>query len=246
VVEVARLESVYRFIAYRGFESPSLRQETKIGHPRVAYFFVAWRREAGPLRALRGGFEGLAPAGACLPNRHFAAATRQPRAPRAREACTHPQRIVQIGFTSSRRRHTIVTKQPRHRPRIPVQPLDLARHRGLLRRLLSSGRLAPWTLKNQAGEEVVASVRPVMVPDDPEAIARAAAGGMGIAMLPLPHVQPLLERGKLMCVLPKKCPMIPALVDHRPGDAGRDRQLPDPQTMGVAAPTLLKPTSASR
>jgi DNA-binding transcriptional LysR family regulator len=122
VVEVARLESVYRFIAYRGFESPSLRQETKIGHPRVAYFFVAWRREAGPLRALRGGFEGLAPAGACLPNR--------------------------------------------------------------------------------AGEEVVASVRPVMVPDDPEAIARAAAGGMGIAMLPLPHVQPLLERGKLMCVLP--------------------------------------------
>ena len=27
MVEVARLESVYRFIAYRGFESPSLRQE---------------------------------------------------------------------------------------------------------------------------------------------------------------------------------------------------------------------------
>jgi hypothetical protein len=27
VVEVARLESVYRFIAYPGFESPSLRQE---------------------------------------------------------------------------------------------------------------------------------------------------------------------------------------------------------------------------
>ena len=26
MVEVARLESVYRFIAYRGFESPSLRQ----------------------------------------------------------------------------------------------------------------------------------------------------------------------------------------------------------------------------
>jgi hypothetical protein len=27
VVEVARLESVYRFIAYPGFESPSLRQK---------------------------------------------------------------------------------------------------------------------------------------------------------------------------------------------------------------------------
>ena len=29
MVEVARLESVYRLIAYRGFESPSLRQEFK-------------------------------------------------------------------------------------------------------------------------------------------------------------------------------------------------------------------------
>ena len=28
MVEVARLESVYRFIAYRGFESPSLRQDS--------------------------------------------------------------------------------------------------------------------------------------------------------------------------------------------------------------------------
>ncbi|WP_433771954.1 LysR substrate-binding domain-containing protein [Pseudomonas putida] len=85
----------------------------------------------------------------------------------------------------------------------PTHPLELTRHRGLLRRLLSSGRLAPWTLKNDAGEEVVASVRPVMVLDDPEAIARAAASGMGIAMLPLPHALPLLERGELVRVLPE-------------------------------------------
>jgi DNA-binding transcriptional LysR family regulator len=85
----------------------------------------------------------------------------------------------------------------------PAHPLELARHRGLLRRLLSSGRLAPWLLKNDAGQEVVASVRPVMVLDDPEAIARAAAGGMGIAMLPLPHALPLLERGELVRVLPE-------------------------------------------
>jgi DNA-binding transcriptional LysR family regulator len=85
----------------------------------------------------------------------------------------------------------------------PAHPLELSRHRGLLRRLLSSGRLAPWLLKNDAGQEVVASVRPVMVLDDPEAIARAAAGGMGIAMLPLPHALPLLERGELVRVLPE-------------------------------------------
>ncbi|MFZ6644930.1 LysR family transcriptional regulator [Undibacterium sp. TJN25] len=85
----------------------------------------------------------------------------------------------------------------------PAHPLELARHRGLLRRSLSSGRLVPWTLKNVSGEEVVASVRPIMVLDDPEAIARAAASGMGIAMLPLPHALPLLERGELVRVLPE-------------------------------------------
>ena len=85
----------------------------------------------------------------------------------------------------------------------PAQPQDLARHRGLMRRSLSSGRLVPWAMKNKAGDEVVASVRPVMVLDDPEAIARAAASGMGIAMLPLPHALPLLDRGDLVRVLPQ-------------------------------------------
>ena len=85
----------------------------------------------------------------------------------------------------------------------PAHPLELARHRGLLRRSLSSGRLAPWILKNKAGQEVVASVRPVMVLDDPEAMARAAASGTGIAMLPLPHALPLLQSGALLRVLPE-------------------------------------------
>ena len=85
---------------------------------------------------------------------------------------------------------------------VPAHPSELARHRGLLRRSLGSGRLVPWSLKNEAGEELVAGVRPVMVLDDPEAIARAAADGMGIAMLPMPHALPMLERGELVRVLP--------------------------------------------
>ncbi|SDF59229.1 MULTISPECIES: LysR family transcriptional regulator [unclassified Duganella] len=84
----------------------------------------------------------------------------------------------------------------------PSQPQELARHRGLLRRSLSTGRLVPWTLKNSAGQEVVASVRPVAVMDDPEALARGAASGMGIAMLPLAHALPLLDGGELLPVLP--------------------------------------------
>lgn len=85
--------------------------------------------------------------------------------------------------------------------RAPAHPDDLARHHGLLRRSLASGRLVPWALKNGQGEELVASVRPVMVLDDPEAMARAASTGMGIAMLPLPHALPLLESGALVRVL---------------------------------------------
>lgn len=85
--------------------------------------------------------------------------------------------------------------------RAPAHPDDLARHNGLLRRSLASGRLVPWTLKNGLGEELVATVRPVMVLDDPEALARAAATGMGIAMLPLPDALPLLESGALVRVL---------------------------------------------
>jgi DNA-binding transcriptional LysR family regulator len=38
--------------------------------------------------------------------------------------------------------------------------------------------------------------------DDPDAMARAAACGMGIALLPLPHALPLFDSGELVRVLP--------------------------------------------
>jgi DNA-binding transcriptional LysR family regulator len=81
-------------------------------------------------------------------------------------------------------------------------PADRARHRGLLRRSIESGRLMPWTLRNGDGAEVVATVRPVAVMDDPEALARAVACALGIALLPLPHALPLLQSGDIVRVLP--------------------------------------------
>ncbi len=86
--------------------------------------------------------------------------------------------------------------------RRPAHPQDLARHRGLLRRSLATGRLVPWVLKNKVGEEIVASVRPAMVLDDPQALAHAAATGAGIALVPRPHALPLLESGQLVRLLP--------------------------------------------
>ncbi|WP_338762696.1 LysR family transcriptional regulator [Massilia sp. METH4] len=84
----------------------------------------------------------------------------------------------------------------------PATPADLARHRGVLRRALGSGRLLPWRLRNAAGDEAMAAVRATAVLDDPDAMARAAAYGMGIALLPLPHALPLLDSGDLVRVLP--------------------------------------------
>lgn len=86
---------------------------------------------------------------------------------------------------------------------VPETPAELARHRGLLRRSIATGRLVPWTLRNAEGGEVVATVRPVAVLDDPEALAKAAACALGIAMLPLPHAVGLLRSGELVRVLPR-------------------------------------------
>ena len=44
MVEVARLESVYRFIAYPGFESPSLRQVITKNAPFGAFFISRLQR----------------------------------------------------------------------------------------------------------------------------------------------------------------------------------------------------------
>lgn len=84
----------------------------------------------------------------------------------------------------------------------PLEPADLSRHRGLLRRAVATGRLMPWILRNASAGEVVANVRPVAVLDDPEALASAAASGFGIALLPMPHALPLLRSGELVRLLP--------------------------------------------
>jgi DNA-binding transcriptional LysR family regulator len=85
---------------------------------------------------------------------------------------------------------------------VPDSPAGLSRHRGLLRRSIGSGRLVPWILKNGADEEIVANIRPIAVLDDPEALAKAAACGFGIALLPLPHALPFLQSGELVRILP--------------------------------------------
>jgi DNA-binding transcriptional LysR family regulator len=85
----------------------------------------------------------------------------------------------------------------------PQHPLELAHYEGVVRRSTRTGRLNAWTLKNDKGEVGNAEIRPLAVFDDPEAMARAAATGLGIALLPAPHALPFLRSGELVRILPE-------------------------------------------
>jgi hypothetical protein len=89
VVEVARLESVYRFIAYPGFESPSLRQEYKCkkGHLRVAFLHLFHGGEKQSPCGLCDGDSKASPLqGRAAPNRPSATARAVARRGRKRAA----------------------------------------------------------------------------------------------------------------------------------------------------------------
>jgi len=84
----------------------------------------------------------------------------------------------------------------------PLGPDDLARHDGIGRRAVGSGRLLSWILRHDGGRQAPVDLRTVVVCDDPEAMAQAALAGIGVAVLPLPHAQAFLRSGALVDVLP--------------------------------------------
>jgi len=102
------------------------------------------------------------------------------------------------------RSHVVATASPSFMKgrAMPRHPSDLAAFDGIARRSVSSGRLRVWNLRNQVGEQALAEPRTRMIFDDPEAMAYAAMQGLGVALLPMPHAAPWLERGDLVRLLP--------------------------------------------
>jgi DNA-binding transcriptional LysR family regulator len=84
----------------------------------------------------------------------------------------------------------------------PRDPDDLAGHDGIVRRSIRTGRVQTLTLRDDAGHVAPYECRPVAALDDPEAMAYAAAAGLGIALVPAPHAGPLLADGRLVRILP--------------------------------------------
>lgn len=87
--------------------------------------------------------------------------------------------------------------------RLPKDPLDLMALPAIQRRQTKSGRLLPWTLQNGAGESVDVMMTTRAILSDPEALCAAASAGVGVALVPVPHALPYLERGELVRLLPR-------------------------------------------
>jgi DNA-binding transcriptional LysR family regulator len=101
--------------------------------------------------------------------------------------------------------HLVVVASPtllRGRRKAPRQPADLAQWDGIVRLNIRTGRINVTTLRNKAGDAAPVELRPRIVFDDPEAMCQAALMGLGLAVLPMPFVQPWLARGDLVRVLP--------------------------------------------
>ncbi|SEU27029.1 LysR family transcriptional regulator [Stigmatella erecta] len=103
------------------------------------------------------------------------------------------------------RAHVIGVASPayleRHAPL--KEPADLQHHEGLLLRSPLSGRIRSWLLRTRSGEQFSVEMKPRLIINDPDALCRCAAMGLGITFVVTANVLPYLQSGALVRVLPK-------------------------------------------
>jgi DNA-binding transcriptional LysR family regulator len=101
--------------------------------------------------------------------------------------------------------HVIAVASPaylRDRP-APVDPSDLAALDGVVMRSQRSGRVHQRTMRDGDGTEIAAPQPETIVVNESSAMARAAALGLGVALLAVPDALPYLDRGALIRLLPR-------------------------------------------
>lgn len=84
----------------------------------------------------------------------------------------------------------------------PQSPAELAAHNGILIRSPQTGRVRPWLLRNDQGQQAAVELRQRMTLDEPEASCQAAIMGLGICLVSMPHALAHLNSGALQRVLP--------------------------------------------
>ncbi|QNA89253.1 LysR family transcriptional regulator [Massilia sp. Dwa41.01b] len=104
----------------------------------------------------------------------------------------------------------------------PVNLAELLKHNCINLRLASSGGLYAWELEHE-GQLVEARVRGQAVFTSAYAILNAALGGCGLAFLPESLVEPHLESGALVAVMPDWWPRFPGLHAYYPSRRNTSR-----------------------
>ncbi len=85
---------------------------------------------------------------------------------------------------------------------LPDDPSELADHDLIDMRSTRSGRLVRWTLSHISGAEMAAPTGERMAFNDPGALCSAAALGLGVALVAVPHALRYLKSGELVRLLP--------------------------------------------
>jgi DNA-binding transcriptional LysR family regulator len=85
---------------------------------------------------------------------------------------------------------------------LPQTPDALGTFKGIAMRGSSTGRIRQWVFRNAEGTEAQANINPDMVVNDPAALRPAALLGLGVALLVVMDVQPWIESGALVRLLP--------------------------------------------
>jgi DNA-binding transcriptional LysR family regulator len=100
--------------------------------------------------------------------------------------------------------HVVAVASPAYlsgRP-LPADPSGLAAHNGIVMRLLHTGRIRHWMLRNANGIEMAGTLTETIVVNDPAALREAARLGLGVSLIALFDVLRDLERGDLIRLLP--------------------------------------------
>lgn len=85
----------------------------------------------------------------------------------------------------------------------PASPEDIHGWPAIVRRSSNSGRIQSWQLQTRQNEQAQVETKTQMVLNDPDAICQAAAMGLGLALVPMPHARSYLTEGTLVRLLPK-------------------------------------------
>ena len=88
----------------------------------------------------------------------------------------------------------------------PRTPADLARHRAVQYLSPASGRAVPWEWVDEGGEERSMCVEGSVGVNNAETYIACALAGLGLIQIPRYDVQPQLEDGSLVEVLPQHVP----------------------------------------